>query len=318
MTDISIIVPAYNVEKYLEQCIHSLTPKKSAKISYEIIIVENNSTDNTLKICQKLAKKDKNIKIIFCKKQGLSEARNFGLKSAKGKYIWFADSDDYVKTGSTEEIIKTAQKTDAEAIMITAEKVGENGEPWPGIGAKLYAIDPAKDPEWDLKFAKIGVAAWQIICKKSFLLKNKLLFDEGMIHEDMALMSSFILYTKNIVLCRKATYYYRQRENSILHQKKWNEKEFDIFKAVKLLLDRYKKAKMFDKYRDEVEYFYIWNLLDDAARAFKRYPEGKPGYKKIRQTMRREFPHWRRNKYFRKQPLMVRLRCYTAFYGIVW
>lgn len=318
MVDLSIIVPAYNVEKYLEQCVKSLIPSKKSKITYEILLIENNSTDNTLKECYKLAKNHQNIRVLPCKKQGLSESRNFGLKKSKGKYVWFVDSDDYVKAGSTDAIAQFIKDKKADVIMIMAEKVNERGGKWQGANAKLFVIEPDKDPEWDKRFAKIGIAAWQAISKREFLIKNNLFFDEGIIHEDMALMSSFIIFTKNIVLCREAKYYYRQRSGSILHQKKWNAKEFDIFKALTILKNRYKKAKMLDKYRDEVEYFFIWNLLDDAARTFKRYKEGKLGYKKIRQTMRREFPHWRRNKYFRKQPLMVRLRCYTAFYGIVW
>lgn len=317
MIDLSIIVPAYNVEKFLEQCIKSVTPNKKAKITYEIIIVENNSTDKTLEKCNNLAKKDKNIKIVFCKKQGLSEARNFGLKKAKGKYVWFVDSDDYVKTNSAEEIIKTAHQTDADAVMIPAEKVNEDGKPWQGPNTKIGIID-LTSKDWDKKFVMIGKAAWQIICKRSFLTKNNLFYDEGIIHEDMALMSSFILYTKKITSCQNATYYYRQREGSILHKKEWNKKELDIFVALNLLIKRFKKAKMLDKYHDELEYFYIWNLLDDAARTFKKFPQGKIGFKKIRQTMRRDFPHWRRNKYFRQKPIMVRLRCYTAFYGVVW
>ena len=317
MIDLSIVIPAHNVAKFLDQCINSITPDKKAKITYEILIIDNNSTDSTLEICHELAKKNKNIQILSCSKPGAPAVRNFGLKKAKGKYIWFVDSDDYVKSGTTEEILKTAARTDADAIIIKAQKVNENGEKWQS-GTTLFAIDPEKDSDWRQKFVKTGMAPWSIICTKAFLVKNQLFYDEGMIHEDMALLSSFILYTDKMALCQNSCYYYRQREGSVLHQKEWNEKEFDIFKALKLLRSRFKKAKMFDEYRDELEYFYIWNLLDDAARAFKRYPQGKPGYKKIRQTMRRDFPHWRKNKYFRSRPLMVRLRCYTAFYGVVW
>ncbi len=318
MIDLSIIIPAHNAEKFLDQCIESLIPKKSSKIASEIIIVENNSTDSTSEKCQKLAKKYKNITVLSCKKPGAPAARNFGLKKAKGKYIWFVDADDYVKPGTTEEILATARQTDADCVIIKAKKVTENGNKWPGQSVELFAIDPQKDQNWKQKFIQAGLAPWAIVFKNAFLTKNRLSFDEGIIHEDIALMSSLVLYTEKIALCQKSCYYYRQTQGSVLHQETWSEKEFDIFKALDLLLKRFEKAKMFDKYRDELEFFFIWNLLDDAARAFNRFKEGKPGYKKIRQTMRREFPHWRRNKYLRKKPILVRLRRYTAFYGIVW
>ena len=209
-------------------------------------------------------------------------------------------------------------KTDADVVMIMAEKVDEKGCEMTGIGAKLYAIDPENDSEWRRKFVKIGVAPWQIVCKREFLLKNNLFYDEGMIHEDMALLSSFVLYTDKIVLSRKITYCYRQRTGSVLHQEKWSEREFDIFAALELLSRRFEKAKKFNKYKDEIEYFYIWNLLDDAARAFKRFSEARKGYGMIRKTMKKRFPNWRKNKYFLKQPIMVRARCYTAYFGVVW
>lgn len=96
--DLSIIVPSYNVENYLKRCIESLTSLKKYGITNEIIIVNDGSTDSTLQVANKLKElyKEENINIINQKNMGLSESRNNGLKIAKGEYVYFIDSDDYV------------------------------------------------------------------------------------------------------------------------------------------------------------------------------------------------------------------------------
>ena len=116
---------------------------------------------------------------------------------------------------------------------------------------------------------------------------------------------------------KEPIYMYRQRKGSVLHSAVWNEHELDIFKALELLSQRFEKAGRSEEFRAELEYFYIWNLLDDAARQFHKFREGRRHFAEIRSALRSRFPKWRQNKYFRGCGWKVRLRCRLAYHGIV-
>ena len=112
---VSIIIPAYNAEKYIEQCIDSIISQTYKNI--EVIIVNDGSTDNTLAICEKYAKEDKRIKIVKKKNEGVSKARNDGIKIATGKYIMFIDSDDYIDDDYIEIMHKNIVEKKADLVV---------------------------------------------------------------------------------------------------------------------------------------------------------------------------------------------------------
>lgn len=312
--DISIVVPVYNTKKFLKECFESIAyefPKNG-----EILLVDNGSTDGSFELCKDFAEKNKFVRVLNCPTPGAAAAKNCGLKHAKGKYVWFIDSDDYIKKGVVEEILKRFKETDVDIVTIGAMKVDEEGKEIPG--GLLRPVGPEISDDWLSKFIRYGLGPWQVVSKREFLTKNKLFYDEGMIHEDMAIISTYILYTQKISAFEEPVYFYRQREGSVLHGKTWNEKELDIFKALDLLLLRFEKKGAFEKYKAEIEYFYIWNLLDDAVHEFVKFPEGKKQFGRIREVLKLHFPNWRKNKYFKKCPFMVRARCQTAYHGIVW
>ncbi len=312
--DISIVIPVYNTKKFLKECFESIVegfPKKG-----EILLVDNGSSDGSLEMCKEIAKEHSFVKVLKCEIPGASAAKNYGLRHAKGKYVWFIDSDDYVKKGSVSEILSRFVETNADVVTVGAKKVDEEGNEI--LGGILKPVGPEISEDWLSKFIRYGLGPWQVVAKRDFLVKNNLFYDEGMIHEDMAIISTYILYTQKISAIEEPVYYYRQRKGSVLHGQTWNEKELDIFKALDLLLLRFEKKNAYEKYKAELEYFYIWNLLDDAAREFVKFPEGKKQFKRIRQVMKSRFPKWRKNKYFVKCPIMVRARCLTAYRGVVW
>ncbi|MBQ3275336.1 glycosyltransferase family 2 protein [Candidatus Saccharibacteria bacterium] len=319
--DISIVVPVYNTKRFLKDCVTGLIQLGEVDFSYEILLIDNGSSDGGYNFCKGFRDKCREVKLLKCEEPGAAAVRNFGLREAKGKYIWFVDSDDYVDPEAVSLILKRFKETKADVVVLGAEKVAEDKT---ALGVTLPAVrTPLDDPkvtraEFTSKFIRYGLAPWQVPAKREFLLKNELFYDEGMIHEDMALISSFVLYTDKIASIEKPIYFYRQRKNSVLHGESWNESQLDIFKALELLSKRFEKAKKFKKYKAELEYFYIWNLLDDAAHEFKKFPEGRKHFSEVRSALKKRFPEWRKNKYFRECPLMVRLRCETAYYGIVW
>lgn len=309
--NISVVVPVYNTEEYLAECLESLVKQKFAGL--EIIVVDNGSTDDSLLIAKEFKRNYPDIiRILKCKKPGASAARNLGAKEATGNYLWFVDSDDWVAKDSLSKLFKRAKETGADAVVMTVIKKFEDGKE-----TILGAVEPEKDTNWRDRYVMYGFGPFQNLYRRKFWLEKMGGFDEGMIHEDMALLSAAVLHTEKIVSVPEGLYFYRQREGSVLHQPKWNKKALDIFPAMELIYQRFEKSGKLEKYIEAIEYFFIWNLLLDAAREFGKWREGKVGFRQIRKTMRKFFPNWRKNRYFRRKSLGIRLRCYLGYSGLI-
>lgn len=309
MIKVSVIIPVYNAKKYLDACLKSVLEQGFEGL--EVILVNDKSTDGSEKKCLKYGKKFDNVRVLQGEGRGAAAARNLGLKQAKGKYIWFIDADDEVVNGSIEKLFKTAEKEKADIVVMGAKQVWQNGKL-----RVMKAVD-VRQKDWQKAFIRYGFGPWQMVMRREFLLKNELFFPEGIIHEDMALMSALVLYTDRVATFNKEPYLYLyfQREESVLHPKKWNKNVLDIFAALEFLYKKFEAEKKVKKYWAELEYFFIWNLLLDAARSFAKFPEGRAGYPKIRKMMKKYFPKWRKNKYLKEKGLGMRLRCELRYWG---
>ena len=251
MPKISIIIPVYNAEKYIRRCLDSIL-NSLGKIKGEIFVVNNNSTDNSPLILKEYAKNyPKIITVLDCKTVGASAARNMGATKAKGEYLWFIDADDEISQDAIPELLKEAGRKNADFVMPGTDKIQENGE-------KVYlpAISP-KDPKFKSKFIRRAIGPWQIIIRREWWMKNQFHFKEGIIHEDLELMPSLILYTDNYASVDKPLYYYYWNPNSVLHKAKWDPKYFDIFPALEGLYNRFEANLAIKTYHDELEWFFI-------------------------------------------------------------
>ena len=309
MIKLSIIIPVYNVEEYLSECLDSILGQKYKDL--EIILIDNNSTDDSLKLAKTYKKKHpKLIKVLKCETWGAAAARNLGVKKAKGKYIWFIDSDDYIEKGAIKKLIDTAEKNNSDIVTIAVRRVYEDGK------TNILTAVNTKKPDWKKRYIMYGFPPFQNLYKRDFWVKN-LEFPEGMIHEDMAILSAAVLYTNNVSCVDKVLYNYRQRKNSVLHQEGWNPHSLDIFRALDVLLERFKNAGKFEEYYNELEYFFVWNLLIDSAKDFYGHSAGKEGQKRTREMLKNLFPKWRKNHYLRKKSLKFRINCRRGYFGIL-
>lgn len=213
---LSIIVPAYNVEKYLSNCIKSLVTQKG--IDYEIIIVNDGSTDKTSLIAKRLSVEYGNIiKVIEQKNKGLGGARNTGIGIATGKYIAFVDSDDYLMNN---------------AFGIIFQKIGFEEFDLLNFGhKKVYDFNPIIDEnsENDIMIKRmnnleaikqffsdnITSYSWDKIYKKSLIVDNKIEFTEKTYFEDMRVSYECVMNSKNVIQVSLQAYRYLQRSNSI-------------------------------------------------------------------------------------------------------
>ena len=121
-------------------------------------------------------------------------------------------------------------------------------------------------------------------------------------------MSALILYTDKFASIDKPLYFYGQNDNSVLHKRKFSPHIFDIFPVLEGLYQRFVDAGAEKKYHDELEWFFIWNLLLDSAKDFGQFPEGEPGFMRTREMLKKYFPRWRKNRFLRQKPLKLQIK----------
>ncbi len=310
---LSIIIPVKNAEKYLKRCLESVFTAVvfAPKVTTEVLLVDNGSTDKSLKIAEDFAKKSPlKIKILHCEAPGASAVRNYGVKKAKGKYIWFIDADDCITQDSISLLVNTAEKEKAELTMLGAERIYRDGHT-----DYLSAIIP-KSPDWKSRFVRYGAGPWQFLILRSWWEENHFVFREGIIHEDMEMISSWILYLHKFASVDETLYYYYENPDSVLHKKQWDPHYLDIFPALEGLRYRFFEKNALYEYHDELEWFFIWNLLIDSSKDFSKFKEGKIGFKKSREMLKKYYPTWRKNKFLKEKPLKLRLRVLVNYYKI--
>ncbi len=213
---ISVIVPVYNVEDYLCQCLDSIL-RQSYK-NLQIILVDDGSTDQSGKICDEYGKKDKRIEIIHKANGGLSDARNVGLASATGKFIAFVDSDDYIADTLYETLLGKIRLSNAPIAMCGFWAVDEGGKKIPersssdfkeGRYTKQEVFERLSfDDGWNL------VVVWNKLYSRKVL--ERLWFPTGKLHEDQYIFCDLISACDSIYITPKKFYCYRQRKNSIM------------------------------------------------------------------------------------------------------
>ena len=236
---ISIVVPIYNVEKYLTRCIDSIIKQTYKNI--EIILVDDGSPDNCGKICDEYAQKDNRIIVIHKENEGLSATRNAGIEIAKGKYIGFVDSDDYIKEDMYESLYNDMKKYDVDIsickyIEVFIDDTNNNhkkSDVQNEENVKIYNnIDILKKLLYN---ENITDHAWNKLYKTELFKNNNIRYPKGYMFEDIG--TTYLLFekAKKISLSSKMGYYYIRRESSILG--KVNEKL--IYHLLQMIKNRY-------------------------------------------------------------------------------
>lgn len=213
---ISIIIPVYNVENYLEECLKSVINQSYKRL--EIILIDDGSTDKSGKICDKYKFIDKRIRVFHTKNEGVSHARNVGIENANGKYINFIDSDDYISKDMIEFLYNLIKKERADIAMCSAYDVYDSNI---NISAKqnIYLCLDNHDAFYYLLQPKyFGNGIWnKLISKKLF--KNDRFPLKRTNGEELELLQKLIYRSKKVVYDSTPKYYYRQRNDSVTHNK---------------------------------------------------------------------------------------------------
>ncbi len=239
---ISIIVPIYNVDKYLKRCLDSIINQTYKNI--EILLIDDGSPDDCGAICDEYAKKDKRIKVIHKKNGGLSDARNYGIEASRGDYIMFIDSDDYISKNMCKILLKNALENNADIVTCNFKEIYLNNIEKVNKQSQRERINVVSNIEAIYKyFIKNDLdmnVVWNKIYKRNlFFGENKIRFPVGKLHEDDFTVYKFYYYSNKIVIISDVLYYYFRRENSITG----NFSEKNLLDKISAVLEQYNFIK---------------------------------------------------------------------------
>lgn len=273
---ISVIVPVYNVESFLNQCVESICKQTYPEL--EIILVDDGSTDRSGILCDEFAQKDSRIKVLHKENGGISSARNAGLAIASGDYIGFVDSDDFVDKKMYEKMLSLMDAPDVDLAICSYQSVDENGDfvidnPSPVQNETVESYDMLK--KLHEKGGWYYVTAWNRLYRRE--LFRTIRFPVNKKHEDTFVAHEIIMECKRVVTMKEALYYYRARSESIMAKADISrldgvEAAYQRFRCYEQKGWRELLAGTFQVGRDHLE---IMGRISDAS------PEGKKRRKEI-------------------------------------
>lgn len=299
MPKVSVVVPFYNVEKYIEKCLESLVNQTLTDI--EIILVNDGSKDNSEKIAKEFQEKNPN-KIKYYEKTngGLGDARNYGINYATGEYIAFLDSDDYVEYTMYEEMYKQAKKEDADIV--------ECDFWWEYPDKKREDIGLEYSTQKEMLY-KARVVAWNKLIKTE-IYKNhpNARFSVGLRYEDVEGFYKILPHINKVAYVRKPFIHYVQRQGSISNTQ--NKRNEEIFTVLENVISYYKDNKIYDEFKDELEYIYARYLLCSSFLRIVKIKDKnikKELLNKTWENLNTKFPNWKKNRILNKNKSMKNL-----------
>lgn len=289
MPKVSIIVPIYNVEMYIGKCLETLVNQTLKDI--EIILVNDGSKDGSAEIAKKYLKKYPE-KIIYLEKEngGLSDSRNYGLPHAKGEYIAFLDSDDYVEENMYEEMYELAKKEDSDMVQCNfyweypdknKKKIGE-----------LRQYSNKKE-----MLVKTRVEAWNKLIKREILEQNpEIKFPKGLRYEDVEFTYKLVPYVEKVSILNKPFIHYIQRGNSISNTQ--NERTKEIFDVLDNVIKYYKEKNLYEEYEKQLEYVYVKTVFCRSLLRMVKIQDKNIKSQLLKRTWENvniKFPEWKKN-----------------------
>ncbi len=313
---VSVIMPAYNVEAYIEKSVASVMNQTLNDI--ELIIVNDASTDNTWDVISNLMKKYgerlKGINLSKNIRQG--GARNLGIKEAKGDYIAFVDSDDWIESSMLEKFYTAAKDNDADLVgtskyyMYFAEDDIQPQEDNRQLALELSGKEINAHNREKLYLCPSSI--WRNIFKKQLIMENDIFFPEGVSYEDNYFYNLYLGYVTKYVCVDEAFYYYRQNPSSTVHRKDYSQlKRVEVEKK---LLQEYIQRELYPDVKDGFDCACVqrW-YINTIGLYFARF--GKEGIKlnaQMGKEFRQYFPNYTKNKYYKtaiskKHRIMLRI-----------
>ncbi|MFQ9509622.1 MAG: glycosyltransferase [Lachnospiraceae bacterium] len=305
MPEIDIVIPVYNVEKYLEHCLDSIFSQSFQ--NFRIIAVNDGSTDQSGKILEDYVKKyPGKIEVITKENGGQSSARNRGLEASTSPYLMFLDSDDHLKQNMVEKLYEAIKKVDADMAICEFSYVSENGE----VIRKSH--QQLKENEvMNLKtmpsLLLADPAPWNKIYKRSLFIENNMRYPEGVWYEDLRCTTKLYAVASKVVYIKDNLYDYIVHTNSVMNNRNW-QRQRDILDALKEIIQFYKERGMMNRVKDELEFLTLFHVYVLASTRLVIMNKKTEIIKEFRQFLIANFPNYKKNKYLdrmRKQDQLI-------------
>lgn len=326
---VSIIVPVYRVEKYLERCVDSLLNQTLSEI--EIILIDDASPDECPKLCDQFCEKDSRVSVIHKEiNQGLAEARNTGIEYASGKYLLFVDSDDFVEQNMCDCLYERAEATKADTVLFSMDYLMENGKKvvyhtndekeqlfcgeqvMEEFFPEVLGAEPSHDTDYSF-----GMSPCTIFVKKDVLINNQIRFisERKYIYEDLTFLFLYYPWVKRVLVYPVVFYHYCMNESSLT-----TKKDMERFERIRVM-DRY----LIEQYgasilgKENVMLRYQRIMVSYIRLCIMQLPFNLQGYRKIKEITKDELTKRVLSNYpIQKLPIKQRVFAYLLKYRCVF
>ena len=292
--EITVIVPVYNVERYLDQCLDSLQCQTYPNL--QVLIVNDGSTDRSPQIAwQRVQQRPDRFCLLQKPNGGLSDARNFAIPYATGEWIGFLDSDDYADPDYYEKMAEQMAKG-MDVVVSDIEYFYEDGrQPW-----RMQGLNPHAFSSVQRQAFLSPMFAWNKLYRASLFTEQGFRYPTGTWYEDIPVTMPIFALSSHIGYQKEALIHYRQRPGSIMSETA-SQRLKEIFPVMQQVRDQFHQMGIEQKYAQELEYLHIEHLRLYGMFRFLRSPLSRELYAMSQQVMREHYPHWHRNPYLRQR-----------------
>lgn len=260
---VSIVIPVYNAEKYLNDCVDSILRQTFDDL--DIILIDDGSSDKSPKICDAYAEKDKRIQVIHKKNAGVSEARNTGIKEAKGNYICFVDSDDFLEADAIETMVKMKEKNNVDMVVCSNKEICNNNVTNNNFSPDeigVFCIDEFVVNALKNNNHYLLNNPWNKIFDLDTIKKNNLTFNSQFnLGEDFMFNLDYLMKVKKVLVIEEPLYNYRILESGLARKKRNINYYWDNNKVlIDYLINFLKKKEIYEENKKYVNHYIINNL----------------------------------------------------------
>lgn len=310
--DVTVIVPVYNVEKYINSCLDSLVSQHYDSDRYEIMIINDCSTDKSMKIINEYKSKYKNITICDLKKNmGVSNARNIGIQKSHGEYIMFCDSDDYYDLEAIKILMSAARENKSDYVMANYIIKKNNSEI--KVDSTSYFVNKHISKNEIISY--MNLTSCSKLISRELFIKNKILYPTDLKRcEELTVIPVLAYLANNPVVINAYLYYYIQRTTSASNKKIESIADLSFFD---LSFKRFENIINCDLYSEELEFRAIEHLLYGKCLVLLKSTVKKEEVVSFINTFIKKYPKFTKNKYFKKFSVMKKIFVYSLKYKFV-
>jgi glycosyltransferase involved in cell wall biosynthesis len=250
---ISVAIPFFNAERYLEKCIESLLAQTFT--DFEVVFISDHSTDGSEALIKQKTADDRRFRLIQCAGKGISDGRNTGIQAAKGEYLYYLDADDWVEPNCLQLLLTQLEETNSDVCLLNFDVVNDVNQPVP---SKIKIPHFPKSTVTSAEALKLLFSdqlrhyPWSMLMKRQLLLANQIEFPTGRRYEDYATTFKIFAVAKQVAFVDQPLYHYVQHQGSITHRVDFKDAQ-DIM-AITTMIDQYSLAKLADLLPQVVQY----------------------------------------------------------------